>query len=349
MRGLSTAAVLLAAAIVAGTGCATNPYQPGATATVQLKARAMESLKQGIRYPHVPVVRCQAIEALRRVAPEEGLPWIRSALLDEAAGVRFAACAALGELQDAGSRSRFEKLLSDPDRSVRLAAVFALHRLGDTRQSSQLAEALLYDRNSGVRRNAVLLLGLLGEPGAVKLLARVMEDADEGLRLQALESMARLGSPQACDQLLFHAHSGLGARETFAINALAETRDRRFLDLYQERLRRARHPETRMAAARALGMLGDPAGLVEARRLLTFDQPDRSAAVSRDDLPEVQIIRVRQLAALALGAIGRAEALPGLARAIHEPYDPRVELAAALAVLQILRSDARDVWRSPGG
>ena len=34
MRGLSTAVVLLAAAIGAGTGCATNPYQPGAAATV---------------------------------------------------------------------------------------------------------------------------------------------------------------------------------------------------------------------------------------------------------------------------------------------------------------------------
>ena len=349
MRGLSAAVLLLAVALGASAGCATNPYQPGAAATVQLKARAMESLKQGIRYPHVPVVRCQAIEALRRAAPEEGLPWIRSALHDEAAGVRFAACVALGELRDGGSRTRFENLLSDPNPSVQLAAVFALHRLGDTRQSSQLAEALLYDRDSGVRRNAVLLLGLLGEPGAVKLLARVMEDSDEGLRLQALESMARLGSPQACEQLLFHAHSGLGARETFAVNALAETQDRRFFDLYQERLRRARHPETRMAAARALGLLGDPAGLAEARRLLVFDRPDRSAAVAKDDSPEVQIVRVRQLAALALGAIGRSDALPDLARAIHEPYDPRVELAGALAVLQILRSDARDVWGSPGG
>ncbi len=348
MRNLIAAILLLAVTLRGVAGCATNPYQPGATATTQLKTRAMESLKQGVRYPHVPVVRSQAIEALQRVAPEEGLPWMRSALLDEAAGVRFAACVALGEQRDAGSRARFEKLLADPDRSVRLAAVFALHRLGDTRQSNQLAEALLYDRDSGVRRNAALLLGLLGEPGAVKLLARVMEDADEGLRLQALESMARLGSPQACEQLLFHAHSGLGARETFAIRALAETRDRRFADLYQERLRRARHPETRMAAARALGLLGDPAGLAEARRLVRFDRPDRSAAVARDDLPELQIVRVRQLAALALGAIGRTEALPDLAQAIHEPYDPRVELAAALAVLEILRSDARDVWRPPG-
>jgi HEAT repeat protein len=349
MRGLSIAVLLLPLSLGPGAGCATNPYQPGAAATIELKARALESLKQGVRYPHVPVVRCQAVEALRRGASEDGLPWIRSALLDEAPGVRFAACVALGELRDAASKDKFGELLADPNRSVQMAAVFGLHRLGDTHHSSRLAEALLYDRDSVVRRNAALLLGLLAEPGAVKLLARVMEDADEALRLQALESMARLGSAQACQQLLFHAHSGLGARETFAINALAETRDPQFANLYRERLSNARHPETRLAAARALGMLGNAEGLDEARDLLDFDRPDRSPDVAKDDSPEVQIIRARQLAALALGAIGSADALPGLAQAIQEPYDPRVELAAALAVLEILRSEADDLWDSRSG
>jgi HEAT repeat protein len=324
-------------------GCADGLYRPGSPATLHLKQRALASLTQGVRYRHVPVIRCQAVEALQIAAPAEALSWIRSALHDDNAGVRFAACLALGERKDTASRSRFAELLREPQPSVQVAAIFALHRLGDVSHTNRLPEYLLDQKDPDVRRNAAIVLGRLGEPGAVKLLARVMDDPDEGLRMQAMEAMALLGSKEACQDLTFLANSGLGAREVFAINALGQVGDRELSDLFRYKLKSAAHRETRLAAARALGRLGICDGYRIALENLTFNQPDRNPAIVKDDPPESQIVRVRTMAALALGAIGDAAALPGLADTLRNPYDPRVELAAALAVLQVLHSDTQKV------
>lgn len=343
-RAMTIAVVLGGAA-----GCTSNPYPPGAPATAQLKQRALASLKQGVRYKHVPLVRCQAIEALRMVSPRHGLPWIRTALHDEHPGVRFAACVALGELKDASSRNRIGELLTDPDPSVQVAAIFALHRMGDQSQTHRLADYLLYHEEPAVRRNAATVLGRLREPGAIKLLARVMNDRDEGLRLQATEAMARLGSAEACQDLMFLAHAGLGARETFALNALGDTLDLRFVETYRYKLKTAAHRETRLAAARALGRLGIRDGYGLALENVTFGQPDRNPEVAKNDAPRSQIVRVRSMAALALGAIGNPAALPRLVDAIENPYDPRVELAAALAIVEILCGDAEAGLNMKGG
>ena len=53
-------------------------------------------------------------------------------------------------------------------------------------------------------------------------------------------------------------------------------------------------------------------------------------------------MRVRQLAAMALGAIGDHRALPALRRRLNDPSDPRVQVYAANAILEILSN------REPG-
>jgi HEAT repeat protein len=50
----------------------------------------------------------------------------------------------------------------------------------------------------------------------------------------------------------------------------------------------------------------------------------------------VQVMRVRSMAALALGDIGRRAALGPVQRAMEGDDDPRVQLAAATAILKIL-------------
>ena len=176
-----------------------------------------------------------------------------------------------------------------------------------------------------------------------------MNDEDEGLRLQATEAMARLGNAEACQDLMFLAHAGLGARETFALNALGDTLDPGFVETYQYKLKTAVHRETRLAAARALGRLGIQDGYGVALENVMFGQPDRTPEVAKSDTPRSQIVRVRSMAALALGAIGNPGALPRLVDAIENPYDPRVELAAALAIVEILRSDVEAEPNTKGG
>ena len=72
--------------------------------------------------------------------------------------------------------------------------------------------------------------------------------------------MARLGSREARQELTFMASSGIGSEEVFAITALAHTRDPRSLDTFRYKLGTAANLETKLAAARALGLLGSDEG-----------------------------------------------------------------------------------------
>ncbi len=328
-------AVALGGCLLAG--CAPGNRYDDPVARQALRERATECLKRGARYDYLPSVRCQAIESLQDVAPEVGLPWIRHGLTDRHPAVRFAACMALGSLQHADSRECVVKLLQDPDDSVRAAAIFVLHRLGDTSHTALLAAYLKEHEDLAVRRNAALILGRLGEDGAIPLLAGMVNHADDGLHAQALESLALLGNEQAAQQLTFVANSGNGAEEVFAINALAMTRNPRFKGTFEYKLKRGDFRETKLAAARALGEVGVATGpgdaLDEALDGIRFNRPQRGI---EHDPPENQVLRIKQMAAAALGAIGDPRALPPLADILEEDADPRVQVAAARAVLRII-------------
>ena len=316
------------------TGCAAVPRQRAVSTAESpgLRDRALLGLESALRFPDNPVVRAQAVEALQDSGSTDALPLIRLAMTDEHPGVRFAACVALGVLKDHASRSRLESMASDKDASVSAAAVFALHRLGDDRHTGRLSALLLEHKEPTVRRNAALLLGMLGEPGSVKLLARAMRDNDAGVRDHALEAMARLGNREAAQELSFMANSGVGSVETFAVTALSNTGSRLYLDLLRYKLGSAVHLETRLAAARGLGLLGEPAGYDEAIRALSAP---RAATPDPNDPPAEQRLRTLQLASAALGAIGSPSALPPLERVMRADPDPRVQVAAAAAIAKI--------------
>ena len=201
----------------------------------------------------------------------------------------------------------------------------------------ELAGYLLSHKDPMVRRNAALALGRLEEPGVVKTLARAMRDTDPGVRDQALEAMAILGNREARQQLRLVANSGIGQEEVFALNALIATHDPTGGDLMRYKLQTGMHLETQLVAARGLGLLGDGAGLRVALRNVRFNRPRTSEP---DDPPEAQVLRTRQLAAAALGAIGDPEALPALERMMTDSDDPRLQVAAAKAILEIIIAQA---------
>ncbi|MEK6799158.1 MAG: HEAT repeat domain-containing protein [Planctomycetota bacterium] len=300
---------------------------------MQLRAEAVGYLKAGLQYAANPAVRIEAVEGLRAIADERTLPWLRTALLDEHAAVRFAACLALGELRDAGSAEALRKAMSDANDNVRIAATFARHRLGHAESTGKLATYLLHGKDPSVRRNAAMALGRLGEVGAVKVLARAVKDSDAGVRHQALEALARLGNSDARQELAFMTNAGVGSDEVFALNALADLHDRTLTDTFRYKLATAVHLETKLAAARGLGLLGDASGLDLALRALRTNQ---ARVNDPDDPPEGQVLRTRQLAAAALGAIGRRDALGSLAAEMRNSSDPRIQVSGAKAVLEIL-------------
>lgn len=333
-------AVLMVGAVqMMGAGCASTPSVRRSVDSVALQQKAFQCLQSAIQYAHNPAVRALAVEALQYSQSDRALPWIRTALKDEHPAVRFASCVALGVLKDTLSSRAARELLDDEDASVRLAALFALHRLGDTSGTGKIPNYLLQSDDVTVRRNAAMLLGFMEEPQAVKVLARAMKDRDVGVRNHALEAMARLGNKEAAKELAFMTNAGVGSEEVFAIQALASTNDRTFLDTFRYKLNTALHVETRLAAAYGLGKLGSHEGFEYARRALIRK---RRILPDPNDSPQGQILRVQQLAMLALGAIGDASVLSLLEKVMKSSDDPRIQVSAARAVLEILAAHRSD-------
>ena len=326
--------------LVLASGCtqARSPVvQQAAVSAPDPGERAEQCLKRAVNYRENPVIRAAAIEALVTARRTEALPWIRSALMDEHPAVRFAAAVAVGEMEDQMARTRLTDLVHDEDPNVRVAALYGLHRIGSTSRTGLMPEYLLEHKDPMVRRNAAFVLGRMKEGGVVKMLARAMDDTDRGVRDSALAAMARLGNKEARQQMVFQANSGIGSEEVVALNVLAELRDPVYLDLFLYKLGDTdAHLETRLSAARGLGLLGSEDGYATAFEALNFSEPN---VHDPEDNPANQLLRIRQLAASALGAIGKREALPALDEVMMSTQDPRIQVSAALAILEILHAD----------
>jgi HEAT repeat protein len=303
----------------------------------QLRAMSTRYIQRGMKYPENPAVRAQAIEAAGDVLKtDQARGAIRQGLRDEHPGVRFAACMVLGRLRDKDSLATFHTLAKDPDPSVRIGAYFALERLGDHSNRKVWRDMLRHDPDATVRRNAALALGQLENKSVMPLLSRsIAEDDDEGVRLQASEALALLGDTDAINHFMRDSYGGVGFKQPFALLTLGKVVDDRVIPVLQKRLATAPYLEARLAAARSLGMHGDDSGCDLALKSLKWNKPRQGLV---DDPPELQVMRVQQMAAMALGTIGQRRALGPLAQHMQSCGDPRVQLAAATAILMILNA-----------
>ncbi len=307
-----------------------------------LRVQALNLLKQCVAFPQSATVRCHAIEALAEDAPTGAEGWFIEALGDDNPVVRFAACLALGRVRHLPAKTVIEQRLGDENPNVRAAAIFALHRMGDHKHINQLAEMLLHHKSKEVRANAATMFGLLGEPSAIKLLTRARRDPAQLVVWQALESRLLLKDPKALAEVGHQANSGREDIRVLAILALGKSGNRRSAEVLRYRLNKKEdHLQPRLAAARALGHLGYQDGLELARRSLKFDDPNPDP---RAGDPQDQIMQVRTMAALALGAMGARSVLPDLKSLMADSDDYRIKVAAARAIIQIVPGQE---WRGP--
>ncbi|MCA9253089.1 MAG: HEAT repeat domain-containing protein [Phycisphaerae bacterium] len=309
-------------------GCASA----GGAGVKQTTERAMSCLRYYLPYEHSATARVQALESLAECGSDEVLPWIRLALNDDSPAVRFAAAMALGQRDDRTSINTVKKLLVSGEVSDQIAAAGSLHMMGDTSASGKLAEYLFSRSDPNAPHHAAFVLGRLGEPGANKILARVVTSPDPGLRSNALESMAMLGSKEAKATLVANLYNGLGPEETFALTVLGHLRDQQYHQIFLDKLATAQHLETKLAAARALGQLGDAKGFDLAMSSLSYT----AKKDEKNDPAANQTFRVRQLAATTLGAIGDRRAVAPLESMMNDADDPRLQIAAAKALMDIL-------------
>jgi HEAT repeat protein len=261
------------------------------------------------------LTRAHAIEGIKESMGSAGRNAIIEAFVDRAPLVRFAAAMAAGELRLTGTEPLLTKLVEDDNPHVQIGAIFALRRLGDKRYGLGIQEAL----NSGdpnVRANAAVALGRLGETTALKVLRPKLRDPVVEVRLQAAEAMWRLGSEDGLQYVVAGSLSRNPGHQMVALLALAGPRQERVADHIRPALT-SDYTEVSLVAARALGQLGFDDGYAIAVKAAQSGEP-----------------RQRTLAALALGAIGRADAHETLATLIKDP-DPDVRVAAASAILQL--------------
>lgn len=279
-----------------------------------LRGEAVQELLAAAKSSSV-LVRAHAMESIKEANLSEGYGAVIGAMEDRYPMVRFAACLAAGELRLADARSAALSRLNDSNESVQVGGVFVLHRLGDRRYSHTFEKtAVAPDPN--LRGNTAVVLGLLGEPSAKKILDVMLRDTAPGVRLQAAEALWRLGDHDAVEYLITATISRYPDDRMIAAAALAAPRNPRISEHLRGMLV-SEYPEVSLVAARGMGQLGSDEGYGVAMRGAESEEP-----------------RQRQLGALAFGSIGRSDSQKILQRLLKDS-DADVRIAAAQAVLQL--------------
>ncbi len=305
------------------------------------RAVALDALKKAA-FSDVPNTRIQALEAFQEIGTGEGIDCLGinitnrfgDVTVENYAGVTFAGLMALGTLRNAEYIEQIRNRAEDPDPHIKIAAIFALHRLGDQRRTGEVGDYLLNHSDARVRANAALAIGRLGEPKSVTLLRRALQQEQKiAPKIQILEALAIYGDEYGIERLIAYAYDPRPDLVALALMCLADAESPGAEKLFRLRLT-SDYPETKLAAARGLGKLGSDEGLDLAIAYLYFKSPDKSRP---DDPSEQQVSRARGLAALALEAIGSPLALGPLRDAFEaDGQSEYVRLAVARAAIRII-------------
>ena len=252
--------------------------------------------------------RARAARAIGGMGDKAGAKGLSPLFKDKSALVRASAAEALGRLGDTTSAGNIESLLGDDAPAVRRAAARALGDLGAAKSGKAVAE-LLEDDHATVRRAAVRALSAMGASKHLEgLLARVT-DRDEGVRLAAIEAITgqtggdileALSKTLTADSLpvrlaaaravaLVEAE-GVGARlstllsdrsahvRRIAIDAIARRKMTGAIEGLLRVLQEGPESELRIAAARALGELGEKVAVERLTLTLLVDDHALQAA-----------------------------------------------------------------------
>ncbi|MBN2210876.1 MAG: HEAT repeat domain-containing protein [Sedimentisphaerales bacterium] len=296
----------------------------------QLETRLQIVLNEAIADDD-PIIRCHGLETL---ALRGGTPAQQAVLVNlthTAPAVRFAAAVAAGDAQVRQAQPVLNHLLKDESLSVRLAAGYAMEKLGDKR-FTQWFDNTLFSNDAQVAAQACMLIGKLGETplrsDSRSKLWRVLRKPEQYplVKLQAAEALGRLGDKNIIPKLLVFAGSAYADDRLIAISGLEAIGGPEALSMLTV-LADDPQLEVRLGAIRALGKHAQPQDLDLVRKSVT-------KKVEGDDPNDVT--RVRGLALLALGALGEAPDAGLLYQAMADD-NPITRIAAARATIDYLR------------
>ncbi len=159
----------------------------------RLKSRALRIVREALA-DESGVMRSHAIEVIVTTKRRELMPQVLKLLTDEQVHVRFGAGVAVGDMEYTAGEYMIKSMLEDPNPNARIAAAYALSRLGRAGYAEKIRDAAK-STDQTVRANAALLLGKLGNKNNLPLLYDMLRDLNSAdkARFQAVESIARLG------------------------------------------------------------------------------------------------------------------------------------------------------------
>ncbi|HET7291704.1 MAG TPA: M1 family aminopeptidase, partial [Vicinamibacteria bacterium] len=208
--------------------------------------------------------RALAARALAAGPRTESVPVLASALrADGFWGVRAEAARALGRLGGADSQEALAGAWRDADPRVRAEAAEAFAAIGGASAAGALQDLLRSDSSDRVTGAALRGLGASRGAGAWETLAAALGRVSAPSRIQtaALQGLAALGDTRAVPLLLEHSSPGRDPQlRREAVDALARLgRGQGVVASRLLRLLSDTDGSVRVAAAKALARLGDPA------------------------------------------------------------------------------------------
>ena len=163
----------------------------------------IEVLKQALDDPN-PNVRRRAAESIGYRNQEDATASLLARLKkpEPVARVRQQIFGALGMLGDAAALEAIRNCLGEETEvAVRAQCAGALHNI-ESADAEQLALLGVQDSNLYVRLQAINSLGSFTGSGSVKALIALTRDPEDPVRLAAILSLGRTGSPQASEVLV---------------------------------------------------------------------------------------------------------------------------------------------------
>ncbi len=291
-----------------------------------LKQQATRIIREALANDN-PLIRVNAIEVVASTKQIKLMPNVQRLLKDKFVPVRFAAALAVGDLQYSLAAGEVVQLLQDENKNVKIAAAYAMSKLGSP-GSFELLRKAIASNDQTVRANATLLLGKSGDKSVIKFLYWTLqrEDSDDRVRFQAAEAIAMLGDERIFPKLwamLISTYADDRVMGIRAMGALAtvQTRNALITMLDDDIL------EVRLAAAEQLGMLGSSTGELE---VLDVFAKNLTAGLDKNGLERVNV-----LTALAIGRIGTAP-LTNFLPQLLKNQSKSVRIAAAKAVFQCI-------------
>jgi HEAT repeat protein len=289
-----------------------------------LPSQARQVVLDGLADPD-PQFRANAIEVIATTREVRLMPKAQKLLQDPAIPVKFIAVLAVGDLQYTLAKDEIGRLLSDPNPNIKIAAAYAMTRLGEAEYFKIFRNAVVSEDQT-VRANAALLLGKSGQKEALRVLWWTLRqpDSTDKVSLQAAESIAMLQDERIYPKLWSRLISAYADDRVLGIRAMGalgtEQAKNAIITMLDDTI-----PEVRLTAAAQLGRLGEPIG--EARVAEVFEKN----LLTDMDADGQQ--RVKVLAALAIGEIGTEGLTKHLPQLLRDSSKP-VRLAAARAILR---------------